>query len=85
MVWGFDAATQTYSAYFPATANVPGAYDLSSLTQGLGYWIALNDASSTVTWRWKQNRRTAEVARAAGDQYMAPEVPSISGLRVSVL
>jgi hypothetical protein len=50
VVWGFDAATQTYSAYFPATANVPGAYDLSSLTQGLGYWIALNDASSTVTW-----------------------------------
>ena len=51
VVWGFDAATQTYSAYFPSAMNVPGANDLDSLTQGLGYWVALSDPSSNVTWK----------------------------------
>ncbi|HKS91031.1 MAG TPA: right-handed parallel beta-helix repeat-containing protein [Tepidiformaceae bacterium] len=50
VVWGFDAATQTYSAFFPSAVNVPGANDLESLTQGLGYWVALKDPSSNVTW-----------------------------------
>jgi hypothetical protein len=50
VVWGFDASTQTYHAFFPTAANVPGANDLASLTQGLGYWVALNDSSANVTW-----------------------------------
>lgn len=50
VVWGLDAATQTYHAYFPAHMDVPGANDLSTLTQGLGYWVALNDPSTPVTW-----------------------------------
>lgn len=50
VICGFDAAAQTYHAYFPSATNVPGANDLSSLTQGLGYWVVLNDASSTVNW-----------------------------------
>ncbi len=51
VVWGFDAATQTYYAYFPSAANVPGANDLTSLTQGMGYWIALVDPTSTVVFK----------------------------------
>jgi hypothetical protein len=50
VVWGFDASTQKYHAFFPAAANIPGANDLASLTQGLGYWVALHDSSANVTW-----------------------------------
>ncbi len=50
VIWGFDAATQTFQAYFPGAANVPGANDLATLTQGAGYWIGLSDPSSTLTW-----------------------------------
>ncbi|MBN9493417.1 Ig-like domain repeat protein [bacterium] len=51
VIWGFNASTQTYHAYFPDAVNVPGANDLSTLTQGLGYWIALNDPTSSTVWK----------------------------------
>jgi nitrous oxidase accessory protein NosD len=50
VIWGFDAATQTYQAYFPSATAVLGANDLETLTRGLGYWVALKDASEAVTW-----------------------------------
>lgn len=50
VIWGFDATTQTYQAYFPDANDVPGANDLDTFTSGLGYWVALNDPSSAVTW-----------------------------------
>lgn len=51
VIWGFDASTQTYEAYFPSAGNVPGANDLATLTRGSGYWVALHDPSTPVTWR----------------------------------
>lgn len=50
VIWGFDAATQTYQAYFPGSANVPGLNDLSTLKLGLGYWVGLVDPATSVTW-----------------------------------
>lgn len=50
VIWGFDATTQAYQAYFPEATNIPGANDLDTLTRSLGYWVALNDPSSSVTW-----------------------------------
>ncbi|HKS92185.1 MAG TPA: Ig-like domain repeat protein [Tepidiformaceae bacterium] len=50
VIWGFDAATQTYHAYFPGAAGVPGANDLTTLTQGAAYWVGLTNPSSTLTW-----------------------------------
>lgn len=50
VVWGFDAATQTWKAYFPAQANVPGANDLTNLRTGLGYFVGLINPASPVQW-----------------------------------
>jgi hypothetical protein len=52
VVWGFNNATQTFVAYFPASANVPGANDLTALQSGLGYFIGLNNPSSVVQWTY---------------------------------
>ncbi len=47
VVWGFDSPSQTWSAYFPAAASVPGANDLTQLKSPNGYFI---HATSTVDW-----------------------------------
>lgn len=47
VVWSYDSATTTWSGYFPASANVPGANDLQTLTAGSGYFIGLNPGATT--------------------------------------
>lgn len=48
-IWRFDAATQTFKAYFPGSDGVPGANDFTTLQSGVGYFIALLNPG-TVTW-----------------------------------
>ena len=48
-IYGWDAATQTWRAYFPAGAGVPGANDLTALRAGAAYWVAIA-GPGTVTW-----------------------------------
>ena len=48
-IWRFDAATQTFKGYFPGSDNVPGANDFTTLSSGVGYFIALRNAG-TVSW-----------------------------------
>lgn len=48
-VWRFDAATQTFKGYFPGSDGVPGANDFTTLSNGVGYFIALLNPG-TVTW-----------------------------------
>lgn len=40
-IYGWDAATQTWQAYFPDGAGVPGANNLTALRAGQAYWIAI--------------------------------------------
>lgn len=48
-IWRFDAATQTFKGYFPGSDGVPGANDFTTLTNGVGYFVALLNPG-TVTW-----------------------------------
>ena len=48
-VYGWEQASQTWLGFFPAGVNVPGANDLTKLTEGQAYWIAIKGPSS-VTW-----------------------------------
>ncbi|MDZ7728003.1 MAG: hypothetical protein U5Q44_07315 [Dehalococcoidia bacterium] len=48
-VFGWDAPTQTWAAYFPDAGDVPGANDLETFESGEGYWIAI-DEEAGVTW-----------------------------------
>lgn len=50
VVWGYNSATQTWQAYFPAQANVAGANDLTTLRTGLGYFVGLVNPSTPVQW-----------------------------------
>ncbi|HKS91057.1 MAG TPA: IPT/TIG domain-containing protein, partial [Tepidiformaceae bacterium] len=52
VVWGFNSATQTFQAYFPASANVPGANDLTAMHSGQGYFIGLVNPNSVVQWTY---------------------------------
>jgi len=50
-IWSFSSANNTWAGYFPASANVPGANDLTKLTFGGGYFVSLVDPSSgPVNW-----------------------------------
>jgi len=40
-IYGWEAASQAWLAYFPAGANVPGANTLTSLEPGRAYWVAI--------------------------------------------
>ena len=48
-VYGWEQASQTWLGFFPAGLNVPGANDLTILTLGNAYWIAIT-APGPVTW-----------------------------------
>ncbi|MFN0095723.1 MAG: hypothetical protein ACKVVT_13220 [Dehalococcoidia bacterium] len=48
-IYGWAAATQTWLAYFPAGATVPGANDLAALNAGSAYWVAIKGPGS-VSW-----------------------------------
>ena len=52
-IYGWDAATQTWQAYFPAGAGVPGANNLTQLRTGQAYWVAIGGPGD-VTWRVPQ-------------------------------
>ena len=53
-VYGWDAAAQQWLGFFPAGVNVPGANDLTKLTEGQAYWIAIKGPAS-VTWTIASN------------------------------
>ena len=40
-IYGWDAASQSWQAYFPGGAGVPGANNLTALRTGQAYWIAI--------------------------------------------
>jgi hypothetical protein len=48
-VYGWDAAAQKWLAYFPSGVAIPGANDLTKLTLGSAYWVAITGPAS-VTW-----------------------------------
>ena len=48
-VYAWDAASQSWSAYFPGGANIPGANDLTSLESGQSYWFAI-EGPGGVAW-----------------------------------
>jgi hypothetical protein len=48
-IYGWDAVTQSWRAFFPSGAGVPGANDLASLKAGAAYWVAVNGPGN-VTW-----------------------------------
>ncbi|GIW13899.1 MAG: hypothetical protein KatS3mg062_1338 [Tepidiforma sp.] len=49
-VYGWDAASQAWLAYFPAGAAVPGANTLSMLEPGRAYWVAVSGPGAGA-WR----------------------------------
>ncbi len=53
-IYGWDAAAQQWLGFFPSGVNVPGANDLTSLSTGDAYWIAITGPSS-VTWTIASN------------------------------
>ena len=48
-VYAWNAATQSWRAYFPGGATIPGANDLTTLENGQSYWFAINGPGG-VTW-----------------------------------
>ena len=46
-VYGWNGATQSWQAFFPAGVNVPGANNLHVLSKGQPYWLAV---TSNVGW-----------------------------------
>jgi hypothetical protein len=48
-VYGWDAAAQSWLAFFPSGVNVPGANNLTALRTGEAYWIAIT-APGPVSW-----------------------------------
>lgn len=40
-MYGWDATTQTWQAFFPSGAGVPGANNLAALRAGAAYWVAI--------------------------------------------
>jgi Domain of unknown function DUF11 len=48
-VYGWNASGQSWLGYFPTGVNVPGANNLTSLSTGQAYWIAITGPGS-VTW-----------------------------------
>ncbi|MGE0600392.1 MAG: hypothetical protein AB7J35_14670 [Dehalococcoidia bacterium] len=49
VIYGWDAATQGWQAYFPSGAGVPGANNLATLETGSAYWIAITGPGN-ITW-----------------------------------
>ncbi len=51
-IYGWAAASQTWLAFFPAAAAVPGANDLATLKAGTAYWVAVRGPGGA-TWVMK--------------------------------
>ena len=41
-IYGWNAATQSWLAFFPSGTGIPGANNLTSLTAGSAYWTAIS-------------------------------------------
>ena len=48
-IYAWDAPTQSWRAYFPAGANIPGANNLAQLQSGQSYWVAIKGPGG-VSW-----------------------------------
>ena len=48
-IFEWDAATQTWKAYFPGAAGIPGGADFTTFTTGAVYWVAIN-GEGTLNW-----------------------------------
>lgn len=48
-VYGWEASSQSWLAFFPDGVDVPGANDLTGLREGHAYWIAIRGPES-ITW-----------------------------------
>lgn len=48
VIYGWDAATQSWRAFFPSGAGIPGANDLASLKTGTAYWVAITGPGNVV-------------------------------------
>ena len=48
-VFHYNNAQQRFEAFFPGSAGVPGANDITTFEQGEAYWIAISQ-SGQVTW-----------------------------------
>lgn len=48
-VYGWEASSQSWLAFFPDGVDVPGANDLTGLQTGHAYWIAIRGPES-ITW-----------------------------------
>jgi len=48
-VYGWEASSQSWLAFFPDGVDIPGANDLTGLRTGNAYWIAIKGPSS-ITW-----------------------------------
>jgi hypothetical protein len=48
-IFKYNNAQQRFEGYFPGSANVPGANDFTTFTQGEAYWFAIN-SSSGASW-----------------------------------
>lgn len=55
-VYGWNAATQQWLAFFPSGVNVPGANNLTALRTGEAYWVAIT-APGPVSWTVVKNVR----------------------------
>ncbi len=53
-VYGWKQATQEWLGWFPGTA-APGAIDLTALTNGAAYWVAIDGDPASVLWTWTTN------------------------------
>jgi hypothetical protein len=48
-MYGWQQASQSWLSFFPDGVGVPGANDLTALTEGAAYWIAIRGPNS-ITW-----------------------------------
>jgi hypothetical protein len=48
-MYGWQQASQSWLSFFPDGVGVPGANDLTALTEGAAYWIAIKGPNS-ITW-----------------------------------
>ena len=48
-VYHYNNAQQRFEAWFPGSANIPGANDFTTFQEGEAYWIAINQSGQT-TW-----------------------------------
>jgi hypothetical protein len=46
-IFHYNNPLQKFEAFFPGSAGIPGANDISTFVKGQGYWIAISSSGST--------------------------------------